>query len=307
MRIMFMGTPDFARVNLQKLVETGYEVCAVVSQPDRPRGRKMEMTMPEVKEYAVSKNIPVYQPESLKDGAFLPVLEEYAPDVIVVVAYGKLLPEYILNFPKYGCINVHGSLLPKYRGSAPVQWSVINGDKTTGVTTMYMDKGMDTGDILLQTEFEIKHHETGGALMERMADIGADLLVETLNAVQNGTVKQTPQNESEATKAPMLRKEMGKINWNCSAKKIENLVYGMLPWPTAYFETEKGPVKVFELEVSEKNSGLLPGRVVSAEKSLIVQTADGQVEIKELQLQGKKRMKAEDFLRGNKFEKGQTL
>ena len=307
MKIMFMGTPDFARVNLQKLVESGYEVCSVVSQPDRPRGRKMEMTMPEVKEYALSQGLAVYQPETLNDGAFLPVLEEYNPDVIVVVAYGKLLPKYILDFPKYGCINVHGSLLPKYRGSAPVQWSVINGDEVTGVTTMYMNEGMDTGDILLQKEIEINYHETGGMLMERMAGIGAELLVRTLEGLENGTVKALPQNENEATKAPMLRKEMGLICWNDSAKKIESLVYGMQPWPTAYFETEKGPVKVFELDVTHKDSGLNPGCVVSADKTLVVQTGEGQVEIKELQLQGKKRMSAEDFLRGNKFEKGQTL
>lgn len=307
MKIMFMGTPDFARVNLQKLVEKGYDVCAVVSQPDRPRGRKMEMTMPEVKEYALSVNLPVYQPETLKDGAFMPVLQQYNPDIIIVVAYGKLLPKYILDFPKFGCINVHGSLLPKYRGSAPVQWSVINGDKTTGVTTMYMNEGMDTGDILLQKEFSIEHHETGGMLMERMAGIGAELLIETVEALENGTVKPVPQDESEATKAPMLSKEMGRIDWNCDAAKIESLVYGMQPWPTAYFETEKGPVKVFEMETDEKNSDLPAGTVVCADKALAVQTGNGQVVIKELQLQGKKRMNAEDFLRGNKFEKGQTL
>ncbi len=307
MKIMFMGTPDFARVNLQKLIETGHNVCAVVSQPDRPRGRKMEMTMPEVKEYALSKNIPVYQPETLKDGGFLSVLEKYNPELIVVVAYGRLLPKYILDYPRFGCINVHGSLLPKYRGSAPVQWSLINGDKSTGVTTMYMNEGMDTGDIILQKEFKINHHETGGMLMDRMAEIGADLLVETVEAIEMGKVKPVAQNENEATKAPMLSKEMGKINWNVEAEKIESLVYGMQPWPTAYFETEKGPVKVFELEVIEKNTGLMPGQIVSADKTLVVQTGKGVVEIKELQLQGKKRMMAEDFLRGNKFEKGQSL
>ena len=307
MKIMFMGTPDFARVNLQKLIETGHNVCAVVSQPDRPRGRKMEMTMPEVKEYALSKNIPVYQPETLKDGGFLSVLEKYNPELIVVVAYGRLLPKYILDYPRFGCINVHGSLLPKYRGSAPVQWSLINGDKSTGVTTMYMNEGMDTGDIILQKEFKINHHETGGMLMDRMAEIGADLLVETVEAIEMGKVKPVAQNENEATKAPMLSKEMGKINWNVEAEKIESLVYGMQPWPTAYFETEKGPVKVFELEVIEKNTGLMPGQIVSADKTLVVQTGKGVVEIKELQLQRKKRMMAEDFLRGNKFEKGQSL
>ena len=307
MRIMFMGTPDFAKANLKMLLEKGYEVVCVVSQPDRPRGRKMEMTMPEVKEYALSKGLKVYQPESLKDESFLPVLQEYKPDVIVVVAYGKLLPKYILDFPQYGCVNVHGSLLPKYRGSAPVQWSVINGDGITGVTTMFMNEGMDTGDILLQRSFEIKHHETGGMLMERMAEIGAGLLCETLDKLENGEITPRKQNDEEATKAPMLRKEMGKINWEKTAKEIENLVYGMQPWPGAYFETEKGPVKVFELEVIEKNSGLLPGQVVDADKALTIQTSDGQVVISDLQLQGKKRMLAGDFLRGYKFEKGCKL
>lgn len=307
MRIMFMGTPDFAKANLKMLLEKGYEVVCVVSQPDRPRGRKMEMTMPEVKEYALSKGLKVYQPESLKDESFLPVLQEYKPDVIVVVAYGKLLPKYILDFPQYGCVNVHGSLLPKYRGSAPVQWSVINGDGITGVTTMFMNEGMDTGDILLQKSFEIKHHETGGMLMERMAEIGAGLLCETLDKLENGEITPRKQNDEEATKAPMLRKEMGKINWEKTAKEIENLVYGMQPWPGAYFETEKGPVKVFELEVIEKNSELLPGQVVDADKALTIQTSDGQVVISDLQLQGKKRMLAGDFLRGYKFEKGCKL
>lgn len=307
MKIMFMGTPDFAQVNLQRLVECGHEVCCAVSQPDKPHGRKMELLMPPVKEYALSKDIPVYQPETLKDGAFTEVLEKYQPEVIVVVAYGKLLPKYVLNFPKYGCINVHGSLLPKYRGSAPVQWSVINGDKQAGVTTMYMNEGMDTGDILLQKAFDIKYHETSGMLMERMADIGAELLVETLEKLEKGQVKPVPQKEEEATKAPMLTKELGKINWNDSADKIENLVYGLQPWPTAFFETEKGMVKVFETRIIKENSGFEPGCVTAADNTLVIQTGNGQLEITQLQLQGKKRMAAADFLRGNKFERGQTL
>ncbi len=307
MKIMFMGTPDFARVNLQKLVECGHDVCCVVSQQDRPKGRGMTMVMPPVKEYALGQNIPVYQPEILKDGSFVEVLNKYEPELIVVVAYGRLLPKYILDYPKYGCINVHGSLLPKYRGSAPVQWAVINGDKETGVTTMYMNEGMDTGDILLQEKMEIFHHETSGSLMDRMAEVGAELLVKTVEKLEKGAVQPIAQDEEKATKAPMLTKEMGRIDWNNKASEIESLVYGMNPWPTAYFDTEKGVVKVYEVDVISENTAMKPGQVTMSGKEFIVQTGEGQIVIKELQLQGKKRMAAEDFLRGNKMEVGSSL
>ncbi|MBQ3054196.1 MAG: methionyl-tRNA formyltransferase [Clostridia bacterium] len=305
MKILFMGTPDFAKTNLRKLVESGYDVCGVVSQQDKPRGRKMEMVMPPVKEYALEKNIPVYQPDTLKDGALLPVLQEHQPQLIVVVAYGKLLPEYILNYPKYGCINVHGSLLPKYRGSAPVQWSVINGDKTTGVTTMYMDKGMDTGDILLQKEFDILPKETSGNLMDRMADIGADLLIETIEKL--GSIIPVKQENEKATHAPMLSKDMAKMDFSKSAICLQNLVYGMYPWPCAYFETEKGIIKVYEAEAIDADSNKPAGTIIKADKELIIQTGKGQLVVYELQLQGKKRMNIQDFLRGNKMEEGSLI
>ena len=305
MRIMFMGTPDFARVNLEKLVECGYEVCCAVSQQDKPQGRKMVLTPPPVKEYALSKNIPVLQPQTLKDGAFMSELEQYDPELIIAVAYGKILPKYVLDYPKLGCINVHGSLLPKYRGSAPVQWAVINGDKETGVTTMYMDEGMDTGDILLQKKFDIAENETSGMLMERMAGIGADLLIETLNNLYK--ITPVKQNENEATYAPMLKKEMGKIDWTKSAEEIKSLVYGMNPWPTAFFETDKGTVKVFEADVSFVKTDKKPGTVVNADKTLDISTGNGVIIIKELQLQGKKRMDVADFLRGNKIETGTAV
>ncbi len=307
MKIMFMGTPDFAKISLETLVNNDFEVCAVLSQPDKPRGRKMEIVMPPVKEYALSENIPVFQPDSLKDGAISGLLDEFKPDVIVAVAYGKLLPEYVLNYPKFGCINVHGSLLPKYRGSAPVQWAVINGDKNTGVTTMFMNKGMDTGDILLQKNVEISFHETSGHLMDKMAYVGAELLVETLLKLEKGEIVSVKQDENEATHAPMLTKEMARIDFNKSALEIENLIYGMSPWPCAYFETEKGIIKVFEADISEKDLGKVPGEIVSCEKEFAIQTGKGVLFIKELQLQGKKRMNAGDFLRGNKFENGQVL
>ncbi|MDP4118214.1 MAG: methionyl-tRNA formyltransferase [Bacillota bacterium] len=307
MKIMFMGTPEFARVNLQKLVERGHDVCCVISQKDKPKGRGMELIMPPVKAYALEKGIPIYQPQTLKDNALSGVLDEYNPGLIVVVAYGKILPKYILDYPEYGCINVHGSLLPKYRGSAPVQWAVINGDKETGVTTMYMDEGMDTGDILLQEKFEILPKETSKMLMERMAGIGAELLIKTIDMLERGLVEPRKQNDKGATAAPMLSKEMGRIDWKRSAKEIQHMVYGMNPWPTAYFETEKGIVKVYEADGTDEESGLTCGQVVNADKQLIVQTGKGQLVIKELQLQGKKRMSAEDFLRGNKFERGKQF
>lgn len=307
MNILFMGTPEFAEINLETLVNKGYNVCAVISQPDKPRGRKMEIVMPPVKEYALSKNIPVYQPETLKDNAILDLLKQYNPDVIVVVAYGKLLPEYVLNFPKFGCINVHGSILPKYRGSAPVQWSVINGEKYAGVTTMYMNKGMDTGDILMQKELEIKRFETSGELMMRLAPVGAELLLETLEKLEKGEVTPVKQNDDEATYAPMLTKEMGRISWDMSAEKIENLVFGLNPWPCAYFESNKGVIKVYDAEAIDDGSSSNIGCIIKCDKELIVQTGCGKLKIHELQLQGKKRMKADEFLRGNKFECGQVF
>ena len=305
MRIMFMGTPVFARVNLEKLVECGYDVCCAVTQQDKPQGRKMVITPPPVKEYALSENIPVLQPTTLKDGIFTSELEKYKPELIVAVAYGKILPKYVLDYPKFGCINVHGSLLPKYRGSAPVQWAVINGDKETGVTTMYMNEGMDTGDILLQRKFSVLPNETSGMLMDRMAEIGADLLTETLENLD----KITPlkQDEQEATYAPMLTKEMGRIDWTKSAAEIKNLVYGMNPWPTAFFETDKGIVKVYEAEFTEETTHSKPGTVVNAEKTLDISTGSGVLIIKELQLQGKKRMNVSDFLRGNNIETGTAV
>ena len=302
MKIMFMGTPDFARVNLENLINNGYEVCCAVTQQDKPRGRKMVLTPPPVKEYALSKNIPVLQPHTLKDGAFLTELEKDTPDLIVVVAYGKILPKYILDYPKHGCINVHGSLLPKYRGSAPVQWAVINGEKETGVTTMYMNEGMDTGDILLQQKFDIFKNETSGELMDRMAGAGAKLLVKTLENLSD--ISPVKQDEKEATYAPMLKKEMGLINWKSSAGEIKNLINGLNPWPTAYFKTEKGVIKVYSAEAKSCEMNEKPGTVVSAEDTLDIMTGDSVLKIKELQLQGKKRMNAADFLRGCKIEKG---
>ena len=234
MRILFMGTPEFARESLRAMVEDGREVVCVITQPDKPKGRGYETAMPEVKKYALEHNIDVYQPQSLKDNAISDILEKYRPDIIIVVAYGKLLPEYVLNYPKYGCINIHGSLLPKYRGAAPIQWAIINGDKTTGVTAQYMKMGVDTGDIIFTDETEILPDETYGELYTRLSQSGAKLLLKTVNAIKDGTAPRTEQDESEATHAPMLTKETGHIDWTKSADEVLSLIRGTNPWPMSY-------------------------------------------------------------------------
>ena len=245
MKILFMGTPDFAVPCLDILVSNGFDVCGAVTQPDKPKGRGHKLTPPPVKEYAISKNIPVYQPQTLKDGEFEKVLDELKPQLIAVVAYGKILPEYILDFPEYGCVNVHGSVLPKYRGAAPIQWAIINGDKTTGVTTQYMKMGVDTGDIIFTDETEILPDETYGELYTRLSQSGAELLLKTVNAIKDGTAPRTEQDESEATHAPMLTKETGHIDWTKSADEVLSLIRGTNPWPMSYAMYGDEMMKVF--------------------------------------------------------------
>ena len=299
MNIMFMGTPDFALISLEKLVEWGYNVTCVVCREDKPKGRGGQMSMPPTKEFAIQKGINVYQPASFKDGVFMDVLEKENPDIIIVVAYGRILPEYVLNYPKYGCINLHGSILPKYRGSAPIQWTVINGDELAGVSTMFMDKGLDTGDIIDIYTTPLGKTETAGELFDRLAVSGAELLCETIEKLRNGTAKRTPQIEAEATYAPMLSKEMGCLNFNMPAEKIRNLVRGLNPWPSAYVNTNKGIMKVHSAEVTGKNADVPAGTRISSKDAIILQTADGQISLTEVQLQGKKRMSAADLLRGH--------
>lgn len=292
--IMFMGTPDFAAVSLDVLSET-FNISCVVCQPDKPKGRGGKISMPPVKEEAIKKGIAVYQPETLKDGAFAEILEKERPELIVVVAYGKLLPKYILDYPKYGCINLHGSILPKYRGSAPIQWSVINGDKTAGVTTMYMSEGLDSGDILEVYETPVGETETAGELFDRLAVEGAKLLKHTIENIEN--ITPVPQDETLATKAPMLNKEMGKITFEKSARELYNLIRGLNPWPVAYVNTDKGMLKIYESCVTDENSHGTCGMRIG--KNLEFQTACGKIEFTSVQLQGKRRMSAEEFLRGN--------
>ena len=299
MNIMFMGTPDFALISLETLVERGYNVTSVVCREDKPKGRGGQMAMPPTKEFAIEKGINVYQPASFKDGAFKDVLEKENPDIIIVVAYGRILPEYVLNYPKYGCINLHGSILPKYRGSAPIQWTVINGDELAGVSTMFMDKGLDTGDIIDIYTTPLGENETAGELFDRLAVSGAEFLCETVEKIKNGTAKRTPQNEAEATYAPMLNKEMGKLDFTMPAEKIRNLVRGLNPWPSAYVNTNKGIMKVHCAEVIGKNESVPAGTRIASKDAIILQTADGQISLTEVQLQGKKRMSAADLLRGH--------
>lgn len=298
MNIMFMGTPDFALVSIKKLWEKGYNVTSVVTRSDKGQGRNMKITMPPVKEFAIEKGINVYQPESLKNGELLEVLKNEKPDLIIVVAYGKILPEYVLDYPKLGCINLHGSILPKLRGSAPIHWSVINGEEFAGATTMYMNKGLDTGDIIDVYKTKIGESETAGELYDRIAEEGAELLCETVEKIINGSATRTPQNDAEATYAPMLTKEMGKIIFDRTAKEIYNQIRGLNPWPVAYITTNKGILKVYSAEITDENSVGIPGEITDRKNALVIQTGKGKIEFKEVQLQGKKRMSAEDFLRG---------
>lgn len=298
MNILFMGTPDFALESLKKLYEKGYNVTAVVTRSDKQQGRKMEIVMPPVKEYALEKGLNIYQPESLKNGELQEVLDKEKPDLIVVVAYGKILPKYVLDYPKYGCINLHGSILPKLRGSAPIQWSVINGDEFAGATTMYLSEGLDTGDIIDVYKTKIGESETAGELYDRIAVEGAELLCTTVEKIFAGKAERTRQNDDEATYAPMLTKEMGKICFDRSAKEIYNQIRGLNPWPVAYTETNKGILKVYTAAVTDETADGTPGEILEKKNALIVQTAKGKIELKEVQLQGKKRMNAADFLRG---------
>lgn len=306
MKILFMGTPDFAVPCLDILVSNGFDVCGAVTQPDKPKGRGHKLTPPPVKEYAISKNIPVYQPQTLKDGEFEKVLDELKPQLIAVVAYGKILPEYILDFPEYGCVNVHGSVLPKYRGAAPIQWAIINGDKTTGVTTQYMKMGVDTGDIIFTDETEILPDETYGELYTRLSQSGAELLLKTVNAIKDGTAPRTEQDESEATHAPMLTKETGHIDWTKSADEVLSLIRGTNPWPMSYAMYGDEMMKVFGVK---KGSGfdVPPGKIRIVNKKLEISCGKDSVVVDEIQFKGGKRMTVASYLNGHDIDENIIL
>lgn len=299
MRIVFMGTPDFAVPTLEKIIEDGHEIVGVVTQPDKVKNRGMKLQFSPVKECAIKHNLSVFQPEKIRENDdFFRIYEELNPDVTVVVAFGQILPKRVLELPKYGCINVHGSLLPKYRGAAPIQWSVINGDKITGITTMYMDVGLDTGDMILKREVEIGEEETAGELYNRLSFVGADVLSETLELIQSGNVPREKQSE-EFSYAPMLTKELGRIDWNKSSSEIDSLVRGVNPWPGAFSEINGKKLKVHKVKVCDKGGNA--GELISADskEGLIIATKDSAIELIEIQPENKKRMFAKDYLRGN--------
>ena len=303
-RIVYMGTPDFAVPCLERLISLGYNVVGVFSQPDKPKGRGYRLAPPPVKEVALAAGIPVFQPEKMRDGTALAMLKELAPELIIVVAYGKILPKDILELPKYGCINIHGSLLPKYRGAAPIQWSVINGDKVTGVTSMKLDEGMDTGNMLLKIETPILPDETAGELFDRLAPLGADCLEQTLGLFGESAPEGERQDEAQATHAPMLKKEDGAVDFSLPAQKLHDLIRGTSPWPSAYTTLDGARLKLLRSSVTD-GSGR-PGELLDAKK-LMIACGDGALLITEVQPEGGKRMNAEDFLRGKRLEKGKIF
>ncbi len=309
MKILFMGTPDFAAASLKTLIDAKLDIAAVVSQPDRPRGRGHKLMPTAVKAVALEANLPVYQPESLKNGELRPVLDEFKPDVIVVAAYGKILPDYIIDYPKYGCVNAHASLLPKYRGAAPIQWAIINGEKTTGVTTMKMDYGLDTGDILLYEETEIGEYETSGELFVRLADIGGRLLIRTLDGLEKNEITPVAQNHEMHTYAPMISKETGIIDWTKSAGEISKLICGMNPWPLACTKYKDEVLKIVTAKVCDDNSDETAGTILALEKGkgLKVSCGEGTLYIETAQFPGSKKMNIEDYARGHKIEIGFVL
>ena len=305
MRIVFMGTPDFAVPSLQALLDAGHEVCAVYTQPDKPQGRKQVLTAPPVKELALQQGIPVYQPATLKNEDEQAKLRALAPEVIIVVAYGKLLPKAVLDIPPRGCINVHGSLLPRWRGAAPIQWSIIASDQKAGVTTMQMAEGLDTGDMLLTYETEIGARETAGELFDRLAQAGAALLVETLEKLDSITPR--PQDDSQSCYAHMLDKQMAVIDWTKSAREIDCLIRGLSPWPIALTTLAGARLKIY---AAEPVPGIgKPGEVLESDpkKGLTVACGAGALALHEVQLVGGKRMKSADFLRGHAIDKGTML
>ncbi len=319
MKLIFMGTPDFAVGTLEALVQAGHEIVLAVTQPDKPQGRKQVLVAPPVKEKALELGIPVFQPKRVREPDSLRVLKDYEPELIVVAAFGQILPKELLDLPKYGCINVHASLLPKYRGAAPIQWSILNGDDVTGVTIMRMDVGLDTGDMIAKTEVKIAPEDTGGTLFDRLAEAGARLCVETIPSIVDGTAVYTPQDESAATKVGMIKKQDGRIDFLRSAKAIECQVRGLNPWPSAYTFIAGKTLKIWSAEVCEDatvidggpasgTASAAPGTVVFTKKDCFgIQTGDGILVCKEVQLEGKKRMSAGDFLRGNAIEVGTIL
>lgn len=308
MKIIFMGTPDFSVNVLKSLYNAGHKIVAVFTQPDKPKGRKMVLTPPPVKSAAEVLGLPVFQPKSVKTDESKELIKSLDADVAVVVAYGKILPSEVLNAPRYGCINIHASLLPKYRGAAPIQWSIINGDGKTGVTTMQMDEGVDTGDILLTSETVISADDDAGTLHDRLSLLGSELIIETLNRLQKGELNPIKQDEKLATYAPIITREMGKIDFNKTAEEIHNTVRGFTPWPSAYTTLGSKRLKVYKTAISNIVENKPAGTVIVSDKRLIVACGEyTAIELSEVQLEGKSRMSAETLLNGHTIEKGSIL
>lgn len=306
MRILFMGTPDFAAVALKELCERGYEVAGVVSQPDKPKGRGMSVMPTPVKAVAMEYDIPTFQPESLKSGELQPFLEEINPELIIVVAYGKILPEYVLNYPKYGCVNAHASILPEYRGAAPIQRAIIDGRKETGVTAMYMEKGLDTGNIILVDKIKIEEDDTGETLHDKLAVLGAEVLIKTIGRFKAGDFSSVKQDDDRATYAAMLTKAEGEINWDKTNEEVFNLIRGMDSWPMAYTYYKGRRFVPYECEKTDAKGAA--GEVVEVDREgLTVACREGAIKIKAVKFDGKKRMSVKDYLVGNKIEKGIIL
>lgn len=308
MKVIFMGTPDFSVGTLEAILEAGHEVVLAVTQPDKPKGRGKTVQFSPVKEAAVAHGIPVFQPKKIRDPENIEELRKYKADIMVVIAFGQILPKEILEMTPYGCINVHASLLPKYRGAAPIQWAVIDGEKVSGVTTMQMDEGLDTGDMIMKEEVVLDEKETGGSLHDKLAAMGARLLVQTLEALENHTASFEKQGDSPTEYARMLDKKLGKVNWNENAVKLERLIRGLNPWPAAYTVWDGKTMKLWEAETKEEESGKKAGTISSVEKDgFWVQTGKGQLKITALQIPGKKKMDAASFLRGYHIEEGIVL
>lgn len=307
MRVIFMGTPDFAQGTLQALIESEHEVVLAVTQPDRPKGRGKALAFPPVKETALAAGIEVYQPEKIKTPEAVEYLRSFQADVIVVVAFGQILSKEILDMPKYGCINVHASLLPKYRGASPIQWAVIDGQKTTGVTTMRMDEGLDTGDMILVKTYELEQKETGGSLFEHLMDIGAQACLETLEQLEAGTAVYTPQDHAQATKTGLISKELGYLNFKKSAVELERLIRGLNPWPSAFTYLNGKMFKIWDADVLAQGEYRLgqPGEIICVDKEAIyVQTGTDVLKLNEVQPEGKRRMSCAEYLRGYAQETG---
>lgn len=311
LKAIFMGTPDFAVPVLRAMKEAGHEICAVVTQPDKPKGRGKAVQYTPVKECAIEYGIPVYQPVKVREESFVEMLRGMEPEVIVVAAFGQLLPQSVLDIPKYGCINVHASLLPRWRGAAPIQWAVISGDKESGVTTMRMEAGLDTGDMLLKETVVLEPEETGGSLHDKLSELGAGLLLRTLEGLKDGTIIPEKQEDALSCYAKMLTKQLGEIDFTKPAGEIECLIRGLNPWPSAYTFLDGKTLKIWRAEVLEdtqETEKKEPGTVVSVEKDgFIIKAGEGMLKVKELQLEGKKRMEAAAFLRGYPVETGTGL